>query len=332
MIKNQKMLFVCGAPRSGTTAMHALLTADQRIVMGMERYGGYLNDEFGPQLFTKERFFDFESDPRDWKKSRPYYVEVAEPFFETSKYIGDKIPLLYLQFDRVTKAFPESKFIVLLRNIVDICNSYQNRKDDPNDNWSFDVNDAVNHWNQLLDFIKSHASDPRIKLVIYEDFYTAGVQQLKDLYSFIDLDFDETLRQEYLNILEKTERLEQRRKTALSDVQKLSIFKKANFDLYQSILNQEIGVSSAAAKEVKPTVKGRDPMSLDESDLKSAFRIFMGRLDVSNKDLDEFSSLDGSQVMAKIFATTEFQDNTFNRELITSLAKQIRDQLAKSKT
>jgi hypothetical protein len=58
----------------------------------------------------------------------------------------------------------------------------------------------------------------------------------------------------------------------------------------------------------------------------------MGRLDVSNKDLDEFSSLDGSQVMAKIFATTEFQDNTFNRELITSLAKQIRDQLAKSKT
>ena len=311
--------------------MHALLTADKRIVMGMERYGGYLNDEFGPQLFSKERFFDFESDPRDWKKSRPYYEEVAEPCFLKAQYIGDKIPLLYLQFDRVTQAFPESKFIVLLRNIVDICNSYQNRKDDPNDNWSFDVDDAVSHWNQLLEFIKLHAPDPRIKLVIYEDFYTAGIQQYKDLYSFIDLDFDEMLRQEYLNILEKTQRLEQRRKTALSDVQKLSIFKKANFDLYQSILNQEIGVSSAATKEVKPIAKGRDPMSLDETDLRSAFRIFMGRLDVSNKDLDEFSSLNGSQVMAKIFATTEFQDNAFNRELITSLAQQIRDQLTKAK-
>ncbi len=39
MNSNHKILFVCGAPRSGTTAMHALLTEDPRIVMGMERYG-----------------------------------------------------------------------------------------------------------------------------------------------------------------------------------------------------------------------------------------------------------------------------------------------------
>jgi len=331
VIKNQKMLFVCGTPRSGTTAMHELLTADKRIVMGMERYGGYMNDEVGPQLFTKERFFDFESDPRDWKMSRPYYEDVAETCFVEANYIGDKIPLLYRQFDRVTKAFPEAKFVVLLRNIVDICNSYQNRKDDPNDSWSLDVQDAVNHWNELLDFIKLRGSDPRIKLVIYEDFYTAGIQHYKDLYSFLDLDFDDTLSQGYRNILEKTGLWEQRRKTVLSDIQKLLIYKKANFDLYQSILNKGIGISSPVTNEVKPFAKARVPMSLDESDLTSAFRIFMGRVVVSKADVDEFASLDASRVMAKIFASTEFQENVFNRELITSLAKQIRDQLVKAK-
>jgi hypothetical protein len=329
MINNQKPLFVCGAPRSGTTAMQALLTADKRIVLGMERYGSYLNDEFGPQLFTKERFFDFELDPRDWKRSRPYYEEVAQVHFDAADYIGDKIPLLYLEFDRVTKVYPEAKFVVLLRNIIDICNSYQNRKDDPNDNWSLDVNDAVTHWNQLLDFIKLHAGDPRIKLVIYEDFY-ADIQQYEDLYSFLGLGFDDELRQAYQDILEKTDRLEQRRKTALSDAQKLFIYKKANFSLYQSILNKDIANSVAPKQEVKPAAKGREPMSLDEPDLLAAIRIFMGRMDVTKADVDEFTSLDGTQVLAKIFASAEFQENAFNCELITSLAKQITDQLAKN--
>jgi len=183
----------------------------------------------------------------------------------------------------------------------------------------------------LLDFIKLRGSDPRIKLVIYEDFYTAGIQHYKDLYSFLDLDFDDTLSQGYRNILEKTGLWEQRRKTVLSDIQKLLIYKKANFDLYQSILNKGIGISSPVTNEVKPFAKARVPMSLDESDLTSAFRIFMGRVVVSKADVDEFASLDASRVMAKIFASTEFQENVFNRELITSLAKQIRDQLVKAK-
>ena len=331
MIKNQKMLFVCGAPRSGTTAMHALLTADKRIVMGMERYEGYLNDELGPQLFSKERFFNFESDPRDSKKSLPYYADIAAPCFETSEYIGDKIPLLYQQFGRVIKAFPEAKFVVLLRNIIDICNSYQNLQDDPNHDWSFDVHDAVNHWNQLLEFIKLHGSDPRIKLVVYEDFYTLGIERYKDLYAFLNLELDDVLVQGYRKTLEITQHLEQKRKTVLHDVQKIAIYKKANFELYQSILNKGIASSNPTATEMKTVTNDKNSIALGEADIASAFRIFMGRTHVSKTELDGFASLDGIDLMARIFSSSEFQSNAFNRELITSLAAKIRDQLAKTK-
>jgi len=328
MINRQKPLFVCGAPRSGTTAMQALLTADKRIVLGMERYGAYLNDEFGPQLFSKQRFFDFESDPRDRTRSRPYYEEVAASHFDAAEYIGDKIPLLYLEFDRVTKVYPEAKFVVLLRNIIDICNSYQNRKDDPADNWSLDVNDAVRHWNQLLDFLQLHAADPRIKWVVYEDFFT-DIQRYEDVYSFLGLGFEDALRQEYQNILDKTDRRLQRSQTALSDAQKLFIYKNANFSLYQSILNQEMARAVAPKQEVKPVAKSREPMSLDEPDLLAAIRIFMGRVDVTKAEIEQFSSLDGTQVLSKIFSSPEFQENAFNRELIANLAQQIKDQLSK---
>jgi len=328
MINRQKPLFVCGAPRSGSTAMQALLTADKRIVLGMERYGAYLNNEFGPQLFTKQRFFDFETDPRDWKLSLPYYDEVAASHFDAAEYIGDKIPLLYLEFDRVTKVYPEAKFVVLLRNIIDICNSYQNRKDDPADNWSLDVNDAVRHWNQLLDFLQLHAADPRIKWVVYEDFFT-DIQRYEDVYSFLGLGFEDALRQEYQNILDKTDRRLQRSQTALSDAQKLFIYKNANFSLYQSILNQEMARAVAPKQEAKPVAKSQEPLSLDEPDLLAAFRIFMGRVDVTKAEIEQYSSLDGSQVLSKIFSSSEFQENAFNRELIANLAQQIRDQLSK---
>jgi hypothetical protein len=54
-------------------------------------------------------------------------------------------------------------------------------------------------------------------------------------------------------------------------------------------------------------------------------------VNVTKADLDEFSGSDGTQVMGKILASNEFQENAFNRVLITSLAKQIKDQLAKAK-
>ena len=329
MNPNQDMLFVCGTPRSGTTAMHALLTEDPRIVMGMERYGGYLNDEFGPQLFTKDRFFDFETDPRDKKSHHPYYGELARTRYDTAIYVGDKIPLIYLCFDQVTRVFPQAKFVVLLRNILDICNSYQNRKENPRDDWALTVTDAVQHWNQLLAFLKKNSADPRIKCILYEEFF-ADIKCYEDLQLHLGLSFGEAHRRKYQEISSTTERLESHRKSSLTDQQKLEIFRTANLALYQSLLDANSPKPALGMPEAKPDAQSPASMPLDESDVLSAYRIVIGTSEPSFADTQALAGLNGQQALARMFASPDFQANPFNRELITSLAKQIRESLAKS--
>ena len=329
MNTNHKILFVCGAPRSGTTAMHALLTEDPRIVMGMERYGAYLNDEFGPQLFNKDRFFDFETDPRDKKRALPYYGALAKPRYDTATYVGDKIPLIYLCFDQVANIFPQAKFVVLLRNILDICNSYQNRKDNPKDDWALSVADAVQHWNQLLAFLKKNRADPRIKCIIYEEFFS-DVKYYEGLHQYLGLSFEEAHQRRHGALVSETDRLEGHRKSSLTDQQKLDIFRTANLALYQSLLDASTSRPNVGTPEAKPAAHRREPMPLDESDVLSAYRIVIGNSEPSLADTQALAGLTGQQALARMFASPDFQANPFNRELITSLAKQIREKLANS--
>src|SRR5205807_10659654 len=59
----KRFLFVCGVPRSGTTALAQLLNYHPRIGIGIERFRsiaiGSRGDEFRLTLYRKERFFKF---------------------------------------------------------------------------------------------------------------------------------------------------------------------------------------------------------------------------------------------------------------------------------
>ena len=59
----RSFLFVCGFPRSGTTALWRLLNSDKRLALGVERFGTkFSSREFlTPELFETERFFDAQS-------------------------------------------------------------------------------------------------------------------------------------------------------------------------------------------------------------------------------------------------------------------------------
>jgi hypothetical protein len=268
--------------------MHALLAGDDRIALGMERYGSYLGADFNEGLFTKERFFDFDSDPRDANRKNASYLEAARRNFDTATYIGDKIPLLYLAHSRVSAVFPNAKYVVILRNIVDICNSYKTRKDNPNDSWTMDIEDAISHWNQLLDFLVSENGDPQIHIVMYEDFFT-DISGYKKLYEFLGFDFDAKCENRYYELLEKTKRLEERRNLLLSDAQKLLIFKSANLSLYQTLLGRD--VSEPFAKTTPPSPKAKSDATLNHEDVVAAARIFWGKEEVPD---DVINTLLGS--------------------------------------
>ena len=229
------MLFVCGTPRSGTSAMHQIITQDRRLVLGLERFGSYLNDEFGAHLYSKSRFFDFETDPRDHGRERPYYRDVASHSYESAVYLGDKIPLLYLAYQRVNSVFPDAKYIVLLRNIFDVANSYEARRRNERDTWAFGVADAVDHWNALVSFLAVQQGNPRIHLVLYEEFF-GGRRGPGSIYDFLELGPPANYEEVYHRLTVETARRAGLRAPLLTEEQKLQIMKTAKFSTCQMIL------------------------------------------------------------------------------------------------
>jgi hypothetical protein len=236
---DRNMLFVCGAPRSGTTGLWRLLVQDPRIVLGMERHGSRLGKKvFSACLYDRAGFFDFTAYPNAARVAHPYYEEEARARFDTAVYIGDKLPLLFRKYDVVTRVFPAAKTVVLLRNILDICESYQARLEDPADSWTFDVADAVTHWNGLLGFLAQQRGNPRIKVLVYEHFLS-DAQAYRDLYDFLGLAIDEGFESRYATMLEGTERLRLRRKPRVDEAQKLAILRAANWALYAQELKHQ---------------------------------------------------------------------------------------------
>ena len=90
-------LFVCGCPRSGTTALAKLFSISDDIVLGQERYGKRSHpDNFTltPALFEKERFLDVQ--PGDtFYDSLDFFARYYEnvPWkLDSCRYIGEKRP------------------------------------------------------------------------------------------------------------------------------------------------------------------------------------------------------------------------------------------------
>ena len=234
----RNMLFVCGAPRSGTTGLWRLLVQDPRIVLGMERHGSRLRPEaFRTDLYEKSGFFDFETYPNLARLADSYYANEAKQRFDSAVYVGDKLPLLYKVYDFVSAVFPSAKTVILLRNIFDICESYQARLEDAADNWKFSAMDAVDHWNSLLVFLARRRKDPRVKVLVYEQFLS-DINTYRDLYDFLGLSVDEGFVARYEKMLEEAARLKLRRTSRITDAQKLEILRGADLGLYAKHLRR----------------------------------------------------------------------------------------------
>ena len=187
----KRHLFVCGCPRSGTTALQLLLVSHPRIVLGPERYSTLARRGKGlhPDLFTKRRFFDIRPGDTfyDAAKYRSYY-DALEPRFDDALWVGDKAPWLFYSFNYINREFPTSQVIVIVRrNPLDVASSFQVRARDAEDKtWSpsRDYKIAVEQWNtaaaRTLAFLDKPSRRAEITVVEYSDLFEqpAAIDQL----------------------------------------------------------------------------------------------------------------------------------------------------------
>lgn len=157
--ESPRQLFICGANRSGTTALARLLNANPGVVVGIERYRKrlmQLTDGDHRSLFSKQRFFTYMADDTnvDFNAAYPEETESARRKFDTALYIGDKVPQLYRRLQHIEAAFPDCRVLYIVRDPVHVAMSWQRRAEAQNDPWPQrnGYQQAVVEWNESIRF------------------------------------------------------------------------------------------------------------------------------------------------------------------------------------
>lgn len=235
-----KRLFVCGCPRSGTTALWRLLTRHPQIGMGVERYINKVDGSFielTADLFKKERFFSLRAGDTHFPDltsggAGRYYTDLA-PRFEECEWLGDKMPVLYKNYQGLFYRFPNAHVIFILRDIYDVANSFMARLKDKEDNWGHDYKDAVKKWNKSLEktyqFKKKGA---KIFCIDYDELYYSNYE-IDKIFQPLGLECFKQLETFYKNEKIFAQRLVNKRIDYLGDEEKKYIEKHSNIELFE---------------------------------------------------------------------------------------------------
>ena len=234
-----KHLFICGCPRSGTTALWQVMSAHEHIAIGVERYLDKVYPTFSLTQpdFLKERFFKF-SDAESGAQfaDHPYYVAL-ENRYQKAIYFGDKVPFLYVNFEGFFKSFPNAYVLFIIRNIYDVAQSYKVRLENNEDSWDRNVSHAVEDWNlAIVNTLDALKAKKRIVIVEYEQFFYNDTS-LQKLMDKIGLKISDAVSRKYQNLMILANRYEAKRENILSSEEKLLIQKEMDYYNYKKLLN-----------------------------------------------------------------------------------------------
>ena len=235
-------LFVCGCPRSGTTAMWRLLAAARQVVIGVERYALRM-DRIDPSMFTRERFLRVEEGDtfyNDLEGFSPYYKHVPVRF-KNARWIGDKSPRLYDWFDNLKAQFPGATVLIMYRNIFDVASSYKRRaQDETYTFWGREqgVQAALTDWTRSLQAYLKHREDGRLDLVpvCYERLLSRH-EGLETLFEHLGLPVDDAVRAQYERMKSRSPDLESSRDRVLSTDEVFDLCMRAPFGAYRQVID-----------------------------------------------------------------------------------------------
>jgi hypothetical protein len=185
----RKFLFICGCPRSGTTALMSFLCRHPDIALGLERFQMRARrHELSPQDFELIRFFDVR--PGDtWYDSLEqfsWHYDTIRRKYASARYVGDKIPYLYYYLDFIASHFEGARILFLLRNINEVALSYEARIGTFHWSSKYNAVRAVKDWNDSLDAGLRWVRRDCFFVVLYEEF-AAGTLNLHHLCDFLAL-------------------------------------------------------------------------------------------------------------------------------------------------
>ena len=197
----RQLLIVCGVGRSGTSVLAGVLNAHPHVCIGLERYKFrcYSGSRLGPDLFEKDRFFDFQEDdtnivPEANVAFAELYASLRQKW-DLAQIVGDKIPHAFFRMDEIETAYPKVRFLYILRDIEAVAASWNARALNEQDRgWprDHDYRKTVKVWNAGNKHVleKLTRCPHRIQVVDYDRGFSGQPAELERVCSFLELPID----------------------------------------------------------------------------------------------------------------------------------------------
>ncbi|KGM87298.1 Sulfotransferase family [Roseovarius mucosus DSM 17069] len=234
----KELLFVSGTPRSGTSALVRMLNLNPAVMIGMERYfSRYKKGGLDSSFFDADRFLDVQEN--DTHAKGGFGIQDAKKLrerYERAQIIGDKYPLLYLQFDEILTAFPEARHVFIIRNPLSVAESYQERSENPADSFNKDYRTAIEEWNKGLDAMLALPEAVRAKFCVveYESIFKSATE-INRLFTFLGLSTPEA--KALAGLKERANDLEQTLVPRRDDL-RAYVTRNAKWGLYKRFLRE----------------------------------------------------------------------------------------------
>jgi Tfp pilus assembly protein PilF len=191
----QKMIFIVGMPRSGTTLVEQILSSHKNVYGAGEL--SFLKEAIEKNLFTKNGDLDLSIDtlkPDTLKKIKDYYLAKIAIYKNDKEYLIDKAPLNFKWIGVIKLLFPNSKIIHCSRNPMDICwSNYKNTFSSKHMNYTYDFNNLASFYKMYDELIKFWIKkfDKNIFNMVYESLISNKEIETKKILKFCELDWDE---------------------------------------------------------------------------------------------------------------------------------------------
>jgi hypothetical protein len=235
--------FISGCPRSGTSITADLFRAHSSFGMGRERYGRYLriNESLDPAMFDKQRFCrDLQAGDSHHRALDQYYDDLFLRF-DRCTHLGDKIPHVHKQYAGLRNAFPNARFIFLVRDVFDVANSFKarqtlslNKKSGAWPTWR-GVEAAVEEWNRSISDTIEAFGTCDIFVARYDRLFTDS-GMLDEMMGFVRAPVTAEIDAFWTKASVQRQQITRSRSSNLSETERRFVEKNADFEKFEKLL------------------------------------------------------------------------------------------------
>ena len=219
-IKETGIFFITGRPRSGTTLLRTIFDTHPNILVPFEcafiidlfpKYGkikiwnNQIKESFLEDLYKQPLFNFWNTDKIKLKKeflnqpSNMDYSDICKYIYlyfkspvpkEKIIWIGDKNPIYTIHLKRLSKIFPDAKFIHIIRDYKDQISSLLNV--DFEKPYLPSLAFRWRYFNNIAYKFKEEHPE-KIIFVKYEDLVKTPATEANSIFNFLDIPFDENI-------------------------------------------------------------------------------------------------------------------------------------------